>query len=160
MSAGTVFVSNCHRIASHRLFTLHRAPCVNVCQARTFCRLALYSDLLSCGGKSLAQHRLMPSCHTVHTVQQKSLLSLSAVVNATSAADVVWEYGSTVYFLYMFGLYVKYGIFTYLVFGLQNIVMSMYVWKHDFKNQMCELHRVFCACCLWLNSPLAALCVY
>ena len=89
MSAGTIFISNSRRIASHSIFTLPRSPAVNVCRARTFCKSALYSDILSCGGKAFSRHRLMPSCHTVHTVQQKCLLSLSAVVSATNAADVV-----------------------------------------------------------------------
>jgi len=40
----------------------------------------------------------MPSCHTLQTTQQKSLLSLSAVVSATNAAEVVqvWNYCSAV----------------------------------------------------------------
>lgn len=82
-------MSNCRQIASHSLFAVPlRPPTANFCQARTFCRTALYGDTLSCGGKALSRHHLMPACHTLQTIPQKRLLSVSAVVSAANAADL------------------------------------------------------------------------
>jgi len=84
-STGTLRVPSYHRLLAHtRTFHL-RQHNANFCQAQVLARSVLYGDA-SCHGKVISRNHLVPS---VHLVQQKCLLSLSAAVSATSAADLV-----------------------------------------------------------------------
>jgi len=78
----------------HRLFARNILPCrlqqpsANYCQAVTVHRRSLYSDV-SRSGQIISRHCLVPSSDMSHTLQQKSLLSVSAAVSAASTANVV-----------------------------------------------------------------------